>query len=209
MKNESASAARTTDEPPYRDWREQLGDRGHAALQDEVNLLDAQTQLVRIFSTAVIPGYLQTPDYARHVFDDVMLLNVVPNDDVEAAVRGRLRRQHSLYDASRRFEFLLWEPVLLRSWGDPAQMRIQLERLAGVVGQSNIRLGIVPVAAKSVIPQNSFSIYDGNHVNIELFSGEVTLQTTEQAQFYIALWERLWASAAEGDEALRILRASK
>ena len=105
---------------------------------------------------AFIPGPLQIPDYARRVLTEMISLHDLEIDDVDAAVQERMARAQMLYDPSKRWEFLLAEPVLRWLLPSPAVMRAQLDRLQGVIGLDRIRLGIVPMGVElATTPQNS------------------------------------------------------
>ena len=59
-----------------------------------------------------VPSLLQTAQYARFPIAEGVVLHGARADEVDAAVSARLQRQQFLYDPSKRFEFLLAEPVL-------------------------------------------------------------------------------------------------
>jgi hypothetical protein len=86
--------------------------RGQVAVQDNYNQLVAESQVNRHFETVYVPGLLQTPDYARRILTEMVELRDLNMSDVDAAVASRMQRQQLLYDTSKRFEFLLAEPVL-------------------------------------------------------------------------------------------------
>ncbi|MCO1595506.1 DUF5753 domain-containing protein [Micromonospora sp. RHAY321] len=86
-----------------------------------------------------VPGLLQTPDYARRILTEMVELHNLDIADVDAAVSTRMQRQHLLYDAGKRFEFLLAEPVLRWLLASPDVMAGQLDRLQTVVGVTSGR----------------------------------------------------------------------
>jgi transcriptional regulator with XRE-family HTH domain len=97
---------------------------------------------LRNFEHALIPGLLQTPDYARAV------LATRPNtseDEVDDLVEARLARQAVL---DRDDPPLLWavidEAVLHREVGSPEIMHGQLEHLARMSRRPNITVEVVP-----------------------------------------------------------------
>ncbi|MGW3468669.1 Scr1 family TA system antitoxin-like transcriptional regulator, partial [Saccharopolyspora sp. NPDC000995] len=52
---------------------------------------------IRNIEFGVVPGLLQTADYARTVFRTYAELLQVPDSDIEASVRVRMQRQQVLY----------------------------------------------------------------------------------------------------------------
>src|SRR5262249_35017400 len=91
----------------YAAWRRQLR-AGHAPKQRALIALEAAARLDRTFQPLFIPGLLQTAEYARYVLAGLTALRETPND-VELAVRLRMRRQEVLSDPDKRFRFLLTE----------------------------------------------------------------------------------------------------
>ncbi|MFI0356886.1 Scr1 family TA system antitoxin-like transcriptional regulator [Actinomadura sp. 9N407] len=90
---------------------------------------------VRSFQPLVVPGLVQTPDYAR------ALLN-----GNEAAVEARIARQSLLVREEPpppSLMYVLDESVLHRDIGGPDVMRAQLEHLAAVASHQ-VRIQIVP-----------------------------------------------------------------
>jgi transcriptional regulator with XRE-family HTH domain len=91
----------------------------------------------------VIPGLLQTADYARAV----MSVHEVGADKTERFVHSRQVRQQVL-DRSQppELSFLLDESVLLRAIGGRAVMRAQLEHLLEVATRPHVAVRIIPLA---------------------------------------------------------------
>ncbi|WP_172894098.1 DUF5753 domain-containing protein [Micromonospora purpureochromogenes] len=187
----------------HRDWRRRMR-QGQAAVQDSYNQLVAESRLIRHFKTVYVPGLLQTADYARRILTEMVELHNLDIADVDAAVATRMQRQHLLYDTSKRFEFLLAEPVLRWLLCPPEVMRGQLDRLQTVVGVPNIRFGILPLGVQlATTPQNSFQMYDDIAI-VETFVGETTHRDDEAAAYAKAI-ERLWSGAVTDEEARRLI----
>lgn len=176
---------------------------GQAAVQAGYNTLIERATVIRFLETAVVPGPLQTPEYARAILTAARLQLQLSVEDVEAAVATRMERQRYLY-GDRRFDLLIAEPVL--RWGIvPADvMRGQIDRLHTVIGLRNVRLGILPFGAPlEVVPLHSFVMYD-DLVCVETF-GREHRHTGPEVETYTNVLERLWSAAAVGLEARRLL----
>ncbi|WP_319460483.1 DUF5753 domain-containing protein [Micromonospora sp. RTP1Z1] len=166
----------------HRGWRRRMR-QSQSAVQDSYNQLVAESRLIRHFETVYVPGLLQTADYARRVLTEMVELHNLDIADVDAAVTTRMQRQQLLYDTSKRFEFLLAEPVLRWLLCPPDVMRGQLDRLQTVVGAPNIRFGILPLGVPlATTPQNSFQLYDDVAI-VETFVGETTYRDDEAATY--------------------------
>ncbi len=180
--------------------------RGQAKVQQTYNDLVRDAVLIRHFETVYVPGLLQTREYARRVFEEMIELHQLEIDDVDAALALRMQRQQFLYDPSKRFEFLLAEPVLRFLLVPPVAMRAQLDRLQTVIGLENIRFGIVPMGTVLTrTPQASVQIYVGAETIAvaEDFAGETWHR--ENAEAYNRGVDRMWEEAVEGDSARELL----
>jgi transcriptional regulator with XRE-family HTH domain len=176
---------------------------GQAAMQAGYNALAERSTLIRQLQTAVVPGILQTSDYARAILTAASRLHEVPVPDVEEAVATRMARQQYLY-SPRRFEFLIAEPVLRWGVAPPNIMRAQIDRLQSVVGLPNVRLGIIPLGAPlAFVPLHSFEMFD-DLVCVESVARENRYTGTE-VEPYVRVFSALWQSAATGDDARRLL----
>jgi transcriptional regulator with XRE-family HTH domain len=183
-----------------REWRHELG-RGHALTQVDWQQMERQARLYRNVQILLIPGLLQTPDYARYrALDGVANYGADP-DGVDAAVAARMARQQVLYDTSRAFEFLITEAALRIGAAPAAVMIGQLDRL-GVMSQlPNITLGIVPLGVSlPLLPQNGFAILD-DRVLIETHAGETATFGGEQAEIFGRFADGLMAEALTGEDA--------
>jgi transcriptional regulator with XRE-family HTH domain len=181
--------------------------RGQAAVQKTYSDLTTSATLIRDFETVYVPGPLQIPDYARRVLTEMISLHGLEIDDVDAAVQERMARAQMLYDPSKRWEFLIAEPVLRWLLPTPAVMRAQLDRLQGVIGLERIRLGIIPMGRQlATTPQNTVVIYAGTETVAvaETYIGE-TWHRGDEAAAYMRAIDRQWEDAVEGDDARRLI----
>jgi transcriptional regulator with XRE-family HTH domain len=111
--------------------------------------LEAEAESISDFGLAIVPGLLQTPDYAR-----ALLRARVPAWTprvVEDRVEGRIARQRLLRsEPAPSFETVLDESVLHRVVGSPAVMLAQLRRLQEMSQLPNVTIRIVPYGAGTV-----------------------------------------------------------
>ncbi|GAA4201271.1 helix-turn-helix domain-containing protein [Actinocatenispora rupis] len=119
--------------------------------------LEAEALALHSFEVQVVPGLLQTEDYARAV------LNTWPPkkpEEIEKQVRARLQRQELLvrHDMPRLW-FVLDESVLRRPMGDDDVMSEQLRRLIEHAELPNLSLQVLPYAqAKKAPTSGSFVV---------------------------------------------------
>ncbi|MGH3751348.1 MAG: helix-turn-helix domain-containing protein [Pseudonocardiaceae bacterium] len=113
--------------------------------QTMVGLEQAATT-VRQFELALVPGLLQTSDYARALM--TTLEPATPIEVLENLVAARMIRQHVLTgDDPLTYQAILSEAVLHCPVGGDRVMRGQLERLLELTSQPNITVQVVPFAA--------------------------------------------------------------
>lgn len=179
-----------------------LRKRGVEREQTEIGAREKGTTTLRVFHPAVVPGLLQTAEYARAVFSRPYSAASV---DVPKAVAARVDRQALLYESHKRFHFLLTESALRwRICGDEA-MLAQLDRLASLSTLSNVRLGIVPFSARvNEVPLMGFNIRDQREVTFEGFTTHTTLTDRRDIDFYLAIFAH-FEQAAVFDDAARDL----
>ncbi|MFI9719408.1 helix-turn-helix domain-containing protein [Streptomyces sp. NPDC052396] len=195
-------------ETQYRSWRRQLAS-GHKGIQEALLAQEQRTKSIRVYETSVVPGILQTPDYARHLFTHGARLHRSPRD-VEDAVRARMRRQEVLYQRGRKYQVIVWEAVLHAGVGGAAVMRGQLDRLAGVVGLDTVSFGIVPFSAVlDLTPKHGFWIHDDRRVTVETVNAEMELKDPLDVDLYLRLWEHYEQLAVHGPAAHRIIARAR
>ncbi|MFE6941037.1 helix-turn-helix domain-containing protein [Streptomyces chartreusis] len=191
-------------ESHIRSWRRQLG-AGHRPVQDTWNVAVDRARVIHAWEEAVIPGMLQTADYARHIFLRYADLQSTKRD-TEEAVRSRMERQSWLYQGGRRFHAMVWEPALHALVCPPSVLAAQLDRLAGHVGMDTIELGVIPLSASLKVPTaNGFWILDNRLVIAEDWHAELWLDDEETVASYRAVWNTLGESALYGADAQNVI----
>jgi transcriptional regulator with XRE-family HTH domain len=102
---------------------------------------------IRSYDSLLIPGLLQTADYARAVIHPDV---TVPRVQVEQRVAVRMRRQRRLDDeASLRLTAVISEAALHQQIGGPDVLRGQLEHLIAMIEKypENLHVHVVPFTA--------------------------------------------------------------
>lgn len=122
-------------------WRE-YGDVLPNWFETYLGLEQAAT-VIRTYEPALVPGLLQTEDYARAV---IQLRHLqASTDDVERRVELRMARQEFLTQHGAPYLWVaLDESALRRMWGSRAVQRAQLRHLIEMAQQPNITLQVVP-----------------------------------------------------------------
>ncbi len=141
--NELLALAREAASPGW--WTRYAGlsedQAAFCALEDEADVALA-------YEGQLVPGLLQTEDYARLLIEGWAEIVPVPPSSVERDLEVRLRRQRLLRPPrSLRLSVILDEAVLWHRIGDAAVMRRQLDRLVELAGTPNVELRVLPLDA--------------------------------------------------------------
>ncbi|MEU6222570.1 DUF5753 domain-containing protein [Streptomyces sp. NPDC047042] len=113
--------------------------------------MDAEAIALRAYQDRVIPGLLQTPEYAHALFSQVDSAG-----EAEEHVRARLSRQRRfLSDDGPLYLAVLDESCLRNVVGSPAVMRDQCAHLLEVGRRPNIRIQVASASLEGVVRPNA------------------------------------------------------
>lgn len=116
--------------------------------------LEADAISISDYGLGIMPGLLQTPDYARAVVR-AAVPRWVP-DVVKQRVEGRMLRQQLLFsERPPRFEAVVDESVLHRVVGSHAIMGAQLQRLLELAELPSVTLRVIPYSAGALPAGNN------------------------------------------------------
>ncbi|MFB8267462.1 helix-turn-helix domain-containing protein [Streptomyces sp. NPDC055955] len=178
---------------------------GQHARQELAIAETSATREIRAFEVARIPGLLQTPEYARSVFEANAEFRQIPRS-IDEAVASRIRRQEALYQPGKSFTFLVSEGALFIRLCPLEVMAAQLDRLYNVVGMASVQLGVIPLGAQlRRTPAHGFWIYDRRLVIVETISEELWLDGDADIGLYERAWDWLTEAAAYGRDARRLI----
>lgn len=190
----------------HRQWRHKIRS-GHPALQGDFDVLVRRANRVRNFEILLIPGLLQTPDYARYRMLEAIRLHGAAEGQVEATVAARMRRQAVLYDTSKTFEFVITEAALRYLLCPPDVMLGQLDRLLIASGLGNVTLGIIPPGKElTIAPMAGFLMADDTTV-LETFTSMDTCLGAESAAYH-RYADELLAQSVTGEGARALITSA-
>jgi hypothetical protein len=154
---------------------------------------------IRTYRLSLIPGLLQTPEYARSLLTASRLV-----DDVETAVNNRMKRQEVLLrDKPPLVWVLLDESTLFRAVGSREVMRDQLARLRDAAESKHITIRVVPQSAGFYLGLdgsfNSLTMETGELVFVEAPGGGRLIQGSTEIHEFGVRWDRIGASALPWD----------
>lgn len=191
-------------EAQHAEWQRilHLGLQPH---QSKLSELDAKTRVFRVFESTVVPGLLQTAEYAQaRLAQGVILYNA--SNDIGQAVQARMKRQELLYRSDKRFHFVMTEAALRLRLCEPRAMLAQLDRLVALSALPNVRLGIIASDTQYVVgPWHGFWLRDNERVLVETFSAELNLVQPPEIALYSKIFEYFATMASYGRTARKII----
>lgn len=175
--------------------------------------LESQARTARTLETSVVPGLLQTADYARAVTR--ASLDGLPSGQLDSLVEVRLTRQGVLRsDPPLRLSAVLDEAVLRREVGGRRVMRQQLRHLARVAQLPHVHLQLLPFAVGGYVGLTSpFVIFsfptasDLDVVVLDHLTSSLYLERKEDLAAYSAAFRTLQAHALSPEHTLDLIAA--
>ena len=187
---------------------------GAAAYEDRVRAVEERSARIGEFEVTVIPGILQTADYARELLAVASGPRAWGSDDadVEEKITRRLRRQEVLYGRDKRIQVVLSEAALRVLVTTPKTMAGQLDKLLAVSRLPAVELGVIPFSQRiPAYPIGGFRVYDDDLITVESIAGEreFTADTDpEEVATFLGAFGALREAAVTGEEARRLIAAA-
>jgi transcriptional regulator with XRE-family HTH domain len=163
----------------------------------------------------IVPGLLQTEDYARAIFEGWQTVITVPPAEIQRRVDIRLERQNLLDRKPPLYFFaVLDESVLTRRIGDAAVMRGQLNQLLEYTERDTIDIRVLPMKAFHPIATGSFSYMQfpdvedvsfNDVVAIEHVTGNFYLEGEDETYQYRLAFERLVEESLDDSESAEVI----
>jgi transcriptional regulator with XRE-family HTH domain len=172
--------------------------------------LEAEAVGIKYYQSTIVPGLLQTQDYAR-AMHEAGIPKFTP-ERINELVEVRLTRQRRLVEKLPvRLEVVLDEAVLHRLVGGSAVMKGQLERLVEVAKHSNVAMQVIPYAAGAHPAMDStFNILEfagsvPSVVYVEGLVGWLYVERPQDLDRYQQVFEHLRTVALTPQESIELL----
>ncbi|AKZ54379.1 putative DNA-binding protein [Streptomyces ambofaciens ATCC 23877] len=176
--------------------------------------LESQASAMRTLETTVVPGLLQTPEYARAVTRAAA--DGLPEERLDTLVEVRLARQDVLRaQPPLELSAVLDEAVLRREVGGPGVMARQLARLIEAARLPHVRLQVLPFAAGAHIgvtgPFVIFSFSSTSDLDVVVLdhlTSSLHLERKEDLEAYTEAFNALLIHALSPEESLDFIAAT-
>ncbi|GED86387.1 helix-turn-helix domain-containing protein [Streptomyces sp. NPDC056112] len=174
--------------------------------------LETDAASLRIYDPQVVPGLLQTRQYAEALISGA-LPETAPAD-IEKRVQVRMRRQERISAAENplRLWTVLDEAALRRIVGSPAMMREQLEHLVEQSQLPHVTVQVIPFdmgAHPGLNGQYAILEFpdtaDSSVVYIEGVTSDLYLEKANDVQKYSVMYEHLRAQALNVEQSRQFI----
>jgi transcriptional regulator with XRE-family HTH domain len=173
--------------------------------------MESAASEIRIYEVNLIPGLLQTEEYARAVLTAGTVSS--PRSDVERQVALKMERQR-LAMTSPQVWAVLDEAALRRQVGGPEVMRVQLEYLRELGGVRNVRLQIIPFGGGAHPAMGRPFIIlafseeaDPDVVYLKNLTGALWVENVEEVDRYNVFFNHLQATALSFENSAALMTA--
>ncbi len=173
--------------------------------------LESAASEIRIYEVSLIPGLLQTEDYARAVIRAGMVNS--PTEDIERRVSLLMARQPAVVrDDPPKVWAVLDEAALRRRVGGSGLMRLQLEHLLAQAALPNVAVQVIPFGGGAhpamgrpfiilVFPER----VDTDVVYLEDLTSALYLEDVAEVDRYNVFFNHLRATALSFDDSAALI----
>jgi transcriptional regulator with XRE-family HTH domain len=176
---------------------------------EKLAMLEAQAIKIHDYEGRVIPGLIQTPDYARAVMRAALPLASV--ERIENDLAERIKRQEILaLDGPLMAWFIVDESVLYRPFGGKEVMREQLVKLEGTASRPGRFIQVVRFSAVNhpgsagPLRLMEFSAHDSIWYTEGASSGKLT-DDKDEVRDRMSYFDLIRASALSPEQSIRFI----
>jgi transcriptional regulator with XRE-family HTH domain len=183
-----------------RGWWQDYGDTIPPYYADFIGL-ETDASYIKTWEATIVPGLLQTPEYARAV----MLANpaMISPDKLENLISIRQERQARLEQGTDvRLDAVIWEAALVTTVGGDEVQRGQLVRLLEVMNRPNISVQVLPLeAGDKASMSGSFVMFSfgsersASTVFVETLTSSQYLEGDQELRGYTLVFDALRSAA--------------
>lgn len=173
--------------------------------------LESEAASIWNYQTLMVPGLLQTEEYACAVIGTGL---VVDEEEVKRRAAARMKRQERLATTALQYWAVLDEAAVRRPVGGGAVMRRQLDHLVAQARRANVTIQVLPFAAGAYPSMGwpfvvlKFPQGDPDVVMVENSMGELYMEKPEESGRFTAIFEHLRAAALSPERSLGLMQAA-
>lgn len=176
--------------------------------------LDSRAERLRTYEAMLVPGLLQTREYAETLIRNVATADT-PEEKIERMIGLRMTRQQILGgDGPVSFATVVDESVLRRVIGNPEVMRGQLTKLLEVAERPNVEVRVLPLRRGAHAGlDGSFWLYEmpdlyPDVAYVDNLAGAVYVEDDAAVDRFRQAYHQLSAAALDGKESAALIVAA-
>ncbi|MGW4423492.1 helix-turn-helix domain-containing protein [Streptosporangium sp. NPDC004631] len=176
--------------------------------------LEAEATSIRTWEPLLIPGLLQSEDYASRIMGAAQL--TLEDSELERRVAGRMARKISLFGASApTLHAVVDECALIRPVGPPGVMTRQLDDILQVMAWPNITIQVLPLRAgehsgmEGAFSVLSFDAEDPDVAYTGCPAGNVYIEAIDQVRQLTLTFERLVGACLSPKESAAFIAVAR
>ena len=178
---------------------------------------EAEAESIWDWEPQIVPGLLQTEEYARAVLLGWTAMFRLPYGEIDRRVEAqRIRQQVLQRDPPLTLSFVLDESVLRRKLGDASVMRRQLEHIIEVSSLPHVSVRILPLGGEHPVVTGAFTyikfprLHEVTLPDVASFEhlvGTGYSETEEDANKYYVAFRAVEERSLRPDESRDLLRS--
>ena len=173
--------------------------------------LESDSTYIRSWEPSLIPGLLQTPEYAESVISSGP--NFIAPERITELVKVRQERQRRIEEGGVHFTAIIWEPAITSLRHDPAVCTGQLRRLLDAGQRQNVTVQILPTSASRAAGMSgafvAFSFGVEPHVEavtVDTVANTTVVEVPEDLAAYANTFDQLRSAAMSPEESAEHIR---
>ncbi|WP_086828503.1 helix-turn-helix transcriptional regulator [Streptomyces sp. NRRL B-24572] len=173
--------------------------------------LESDSTYIRSWEPSLIPGLLQTSEYAESVISTGPVF--IDPDRIAELVKVRQERQRRIEQGGVHFTAIIWEPAIAALRHDPAVCVGQLRRLLDAGQRQNVTVQILPAAASKTAGMSgafvafSFGVEPTvEAVTVRTVTNTTVVETPEDLAAYANTFDLLRSAAMSPEESAERIR---
>ena len=178
---------------------------------DDLPDFEAEASSIRTYEPQVIPGLLQTPDYAEALLRGGQAHE---DDAIAARVDARMQRQQILHrHEPPTFWAIIDEAALRRVVGSPEIMHAQFDNLARMATRAGVTIQVLPNSAGAhaantgaILLMDYAEPLDPSLAYVETYAASLFLEEPDEIAHILGVFSHASASALTGDVSAEVFR---
>jgi hypothetical protein len=164
----------------------------------------------------IVPGYLQTAEYAAEIWRGARRLTRSDSETVAASERQERQELLTRKENPLELHALIDEVALCRMIGGPDVMAAQLDHLLTASGRPNVTIQVLPFGLGAYGPLTGALVLLGfadpdepGLAYLEYIAGGQTVENEDGVAMLSAVWDDVAAAAPSPRQSKRLIRAAR